>query len=150
MPHFTLPVALPGGPVIDIMVGPSQARAHALSQAGQPVPVPVSVRALIDTGASCTCIDPAALSTLGLSPRGVTPVFTPSTGSIPHLANTYDVSIVIPCGTMIPLSLPNVPITESALSNQGIHALLGRDVLSRCIFIYNIYNGQTQILSLAF
>jgi hypothetical protein len=68
-------------------------------------------------------------------------VLTPSTGAIPHQANTYDVSLVMPCGTMTPLFVPNLPIMESDLAAQGIQALIGRDVLSKCVFIYNGQNG---------
>lgn len=147
MPHFTIQLANPGGPIVDAFVGVSHARASALVASKQVVPNPVTLRALIDTGASCTCIDPAAIASLGLAPTGVTQVLTPSTGTTPHQANTYDVSVWIPCGTMMPLSIANLPVTESNLAAQGIQALIGRDVLGRCILVYN---GQEQILSLAY
>jgi predicted aspartyl protease len=146
MPHFTLLLS-PNGPIVDVWIGVSQARAQALIIAKQPIPPAVTVRALVDTGASCTCIDPSALATLGLSPTGLTPMFTPSTGGTPHQANTYDVNLMIPCGTMMPLVIGNLAIAESTLINQGIQALLGRDVLSRCMLVYN---GMNNFLSLAY
>ena len=33
--------------------------------------------------------------------------------------------------------VPNLPITESNLTGLGIQALIGRDVLSKCVLIYN-------------
>jgi hypothetical protein len=66
---------------------------------------------------------------------------------IRNQANTYDVSIVIPCGNMIPLVAGNLAVTESELAVQGIQALIGRDVLSRCLLVYN---GLSGILSLAY
>ena len=80
MPYLTLQIA-PGGPLLDIMVGVSQARSQALQKLNLPIPSPVQVRGLVDTGASCTCIDPGALNHLGLSATGISQMLTPSTGA---------------------------------------------------------------------
>src|SRR5205085_2512733 len=84
------------GPILNALIGVSEGRRAALTTANQPIPAAVRIRALVDTGASCTCVDPSVLQSLNLTPTGVTPVNTPSTGSTPHLANEYDVSILIP------------------------------------------------------
>jgi hypothetical protein len=63
--------------------------------------------------------------------------------------DTYDVDFVI-YKTLNdpPLSMPNLRVAACELFlRQGIHALIGRDVLSRCIFVYN---GENNIFSLAF
>ncbi len=60
MPHFTLGLT-PEGPVIDLVVMASQPRVDALKSAGLPIPTPVALRCLIDTGASGTCFDAAAI-----------------------------------------------------------------------------------------
>jgi hypothetical protein len=145
MPHVTLQIAS-GGPLIDILVGVSEAREEALLRVGQVVPTPVRIRGLIDTGASCTCIDPSALQSLGLTPTGSTPMLTPSTGATAHNADQYDVSLVL-LHPNLNLTFPEVAIVESELSIQGIQALIGRDVLQGCLFIYD---GQTGIFTLAF
>ena len=51
-----------------------------LKKASQPLPPMVQVRALIDTGASHTCVDPTILHPLNLTPTGSTPVHTPREG----------------------------------------------------------------------
>jgi hypothetical protein len=140
MPHFTLQLTNPGGPIVDAFVGLSHARVTALLAAKQPVPSAVRLRALVDTGASCTCFDPGALVSLGPFPTGVTQVLTPSTGTAPHQASTYDVNITIPCGNLMPLVVGNLAIIESNLAVQGIQALFGRDILSRCMLVYNGQN----------
>jgi hypothetical protein len=145
MPTVSLQVA-PGGPLIDIMVGVSQSRAQTLQAAGQPVPNAVPVRGLVDTGASCTCIDPSVFQTLGLTPRGVTQMLTPSTGQQFHQAPTYDVSLIL-THPAISLTFPNVSVAESHLSIQGIQALIGRDILNSCLLVYD---GQRGIFILAF
>jgi hypothetical protein len=55
----------PEGPVVNLLVGVSEPAVAALQAANQPVPPPVSVRALIDTGASCTCIVAGVLQPQG-------------------------------------------------------------------------------------
>jgi len=131
-------------------IGVSQARQTALVAAHLPIPNPVQIIALVDTGASCTCIDPTVLQSLQLTPTGSTPMNTPSTGPAPHLANQYDVSIIIPGpGPGYPAFFSHtVPVVESQLlSAQGFHALFGRDILQHCLFIYN---GTTGMFTLAY
>lgn len=60
MPFVTLPLSA-AGPMMDVLVAVSAPLHHALQKAGKPVPPPQQARALIDTGASCTCIDPSIL-----------------------------------------------------------------------------------------
>lgn len=56
----------------------------------------------------------------------------------PAMCNQYDVSIVIPCPKALPFQVLTTAVTEHEFFNaQGFHALIGRDILSRCVFIYN-------------
>jgi hypothetical protein len=57
------------------------------------VPPPVIVRALIDTGASCTCLDPLVIAKLGLAPSGTVQVHTPSTAGSAVTCNQFDVAV---------------------------------------------------------
>lgn len=145
MPQLTLQIAA-GGPLVDIAVAVSDERREALVKAGQPVPNPVLIRALIDTGASCTCIDPSVLQHLGLTPTGSTPIHTPSTGTGTHNADQYDVNIVLR-HPELSLTLGTIPVIEAHLVMQGIQALLGRDVLASCLLVYN---GELGFFTLSF
>jgi len=145
MPVLSLQIS-PGGPVIDILVGVSRARQQALQQAAQPIPAPVMIRGLVDTGASCTCIDPSIVTALGISPSGTATLHTPSTGTQTHQANQYDVSLVL-VHPQISYTIHAVPVVESHLAIQGIQGLIGRDVLSNCLFIYD---GRSGIFTWAF
>lgn len=137
MPYFTLQLTT-SGPIVDAFIGISDARATALKANSITVPTHVKIRALIDTGASCTCIDPSVLSSLNLSATGSTLVNTPTTGNAPSTAFQYDVSLAIPCDQNTSFYLGNVPIIESALlAMQGFHALIGRDILQHCLFKYD-------------
>jgi hypothetical protein len=79
------------------------------------------------------------LTTLGLTPTGTTLVNTPTTGTTPQPADLYDVALVIPAGVgAAPLFSQTMPVMASELlAAQGFHALIGRDILSQCVFVYN-------------
>lgn len=149
MPHFTLQVS-PQGPLLSAVVRISQERHLALTTNKLPVPNPVAIRALVDTGASATCIDPSVLQSLQLTPTGNASMNTPSTGKQPVSVDQYDVSILVPPSgaNQIPLIFNTIPvICTELLSSQGFHALIGRDVLMHCIFTYN---GSTGLFTLAY
>ena len=138
MPHFSLQVSQ-SGPIIDAIVGVSIARRAALVAAGQTVPATVQIRALLDTGASNTAIDPVVLTSLSLTPTGTVLVSTPTTGAAPQIVSQYDVGFMIPGPTGgAPLLSQTLPVIASELfAAQGFHALIGRDILSQCVFMYN-------------
>jgi hypothetical protein len=149
LPYFTRQVAPNGSLLVVAVAGVSQARRNALIAAGQPIPNPVNIQGLIDTGASNTCIDPSVLTALNLSPTGSTLMNTPSTGATPVSVDTYDVSLTIFAATPhAPLMLHTIPVSSSELlAAQGFHALIGRDILKNCLLTYD---GQGGLFSLAF
>lgn len=149
MPHFTIPIG-PNGPLLQAIVGVSQARAAALQKANHAIPTPQSIFGLVDTGASCTCVDPAVLQALQLSPTGSATINTPSTGKQPHVANQYDVSLIIPGPTPShpAFYIHTLAVVDAQLfAAQGFHALIGRDVLQHCLLAYN---GATSLFTLAY
>jgi hypothetical protein len=89
------------------------------------------------------------LAALNLTPTGTIDIVTPSTGQGTHTADTYDVDFKIGAGPNdIPLSISNLRVASCDLFlKQGIHALIGRDILQRCILIYN---GAISMFSLSF
>ena len=122
----------------------------ALLASKLPVPNPLQIRALVDTGASGTCIDPSVLIALGLTPTGSVQVNTPSTGGMPHTAAQYDIAVIVPPANPShpALMLPSVPVIASELLQlQGFHALIGRDVLSDCVLHHN---GTMRLFTLAY
>ena len=100
------------------------------------LPAHRKIRLLVDTGASCSCIDSQILASLAIAPTGTAPIHTPSTGGVPYTCSQYDVSIII-FDVVQNHTLPVVPIIESDFTAQGIDGLLRRDILSKMLLIYD-------------
>jgi hypothetical protein len=148
MPILNAPV-LSEGPIVRALVHVSAARAEAMQNAGLQLPQAEIITALLDTGVSCTAIDPSILKKLGIPATGSVPILTPSTDQKPHICNQYDVLLAIITSHpshyhVVSLTLP---IIETNLSLQGIQGLIGRDILSKGVFWYN---GHENSFSLAF
>jgi hypothetical protein len=147
MPHFTLTYG-PIGPLIHAFIGVSQPRLAALIKVGAPIPPPIVVKALVDTGASHTVVDPTILKGLALSPRRIAKTLTPTTGAAPVKCYTYDVSIHVPLGVATALFSKHAwEVTCLDLKHQGFEVLLGRDVLSEGLLVYD---GKAGTFSMAF
>lgn len=150
MSHFTNQTSQAGGPRLHAAVAVSDPRRKALEEAGKAVPNSVPVQALVDTGASCTCVDPSVLEKLGLQPTGSVQVHTPSSGSNPDQHDQFDIGLLIPGSdrSHLPLHLDAVSVVAAELlANQGFEVLIGRDILSDCILIYN---GPVGVFTMAF
>lgn len=146
MPSINIPIT-PAGPIVQIMLGVSIPKADAMKKAGVPVPKFVAGNFLVDTGASCTCVDPQVVAPLGLAPSGSVSIQTPSTAGNSHQCNQYDASIYIPNGASGGHFIDAMPVLETHLSSQGIDGLIGRDILDRCTLVYN---GSLGVLTLAY
>jgi hypothetical protein len=90
------------------------------------------------------------LQKLSLEPTGRATVNTPSTGNTPVSVDQYDVSIVIhgASASQPPLNFGTIPVIHAELFGvQGFHALIGRDILEHCLFVYN---GSSGIFTLSY
>ena len=145
MPHLTLPTTNDFA-IVDLSVDVTRARSKALQAANHGLPKPLKIRGLIDTGASGTAIDRDIVKLLGLQPTGVLSIHTPSTASQAHRCHTYDVSLRVDHPAANETFDPIVAV-ESDLAAHGFQALIGCNVLKKCIFIYD---GEAATFSLAF
>lgn len=146
MPHVSYQLDLQRGPLVELLVGISTPRQQALQKAGLTPPSPIMIRFLIDTGASCTVLDQTSIAPLGLVPTGQTRVNTPTTGAQPESRFQYDVGVLLYHADNSRM-FHNLPIIATDLSNQGIGGLLGRDILQKCLLIYD---GSAGTFALAF
>lgn len=136
MPSFTtqLPDLHQRGPIFEARFIVPPEIEKALTTAGKPLPALVIGTALIDTGATNTVIDEDIPGKLGLNPVGVTNIRTATTDSHPCL--TYSIRIVFPAGFAI-----RTTAIAAKLKNQGLDALIGREILRMGTLWYNGYNG---------
>lgn len=141
MNSFSLPLSAEG-PLVDAEVGFGEHLVRSLRQAGRAIPEPVKMRALLDTGADVTCIDKHVLAPLvarGLPFTRFVYSNVPALGGLlPSLE--YDVGLTIPHPTGQPrssLRVRAIAIIEKPLGALGYQAVIGRDVLDRCLFIYD-------------
>jgi hypothetical protein len=140
--HTLSSVIEPEGPLVDVLIGLAAGDVRTLRLAGRPVPAPVAVRALIDTGSEGCCADPKVLAPF--LAQGMTLlrfVFTnvPALGGI-SLGAEYavDLTIVHPSGApRANLVLRDHSALEQPLGALGYQALIGRDALARCLFVYD-------------
>lgn len=135
MPHLTLPVTRAGA-VLDVLVGVGLPRATALRAAGAQAPAPVSVRALIDTGARYTCVTPEVLQRLGTTFVGTTRIRTPSSGAAGHSRRLFEVSLSIehPSPHLLKGA---IHVIERSFSGHGVSCLIGRDLLAERLLVYD-------------
>jgi len=139
----------PRGAVIDVLVGVSDPRRQILVKHGFPVPAPLHVRALIDTGADVSGFAPRLFTALGLTPVDQIALYTPSTPpNCPHMADVFDVSLsVVAGGSPCVMPISSVFAADGWLPEEGIEALIGRDILDSCFFQYM---GPDRTFTLAF
>lgn len=125
------------GPVIEVMVHPPGPIAKKLSDEGKPIPRR-KLLALIDTGASGSCINDDIAQDLGLVARDIVDVKTPS-GSAQQ--PVYDLGFSLPMANIV----LQVQALGADLKEQPYQALIGRDILRFCTLIYNGWDNSYQL-----
>jgi hypothetical protein len=152
MQTLRLALTLREGSLVNVLVGFAAANIQKLRQASQPVPQPLSFRALIDTGAEVTTLDSTVitpLAALGLQPSKIVLSNMPAGGGLsPVYEYTVGLSLMHPSGNpRHNLSIRTLPVCERTLGPLGYRVLIGRDVLSRCLLVYD---GPSQSVTLAY
>jgi hypothetical protein len=122
----------PRGPFIEATVMASPQHVDQLKALHLPVPSPAIVRALVDTGASSCVLDSGIISRLGLIQTGKTLVHTSTTGQNYEERDLYDASIFIG-DSLQGFAMFTVGFVRSDLASEGFLAIIGWDILNRCI-----------------
>jgi hypothetical protein len=119
----------PDGALVDVLVGLSRPEIRRLRAAGRPVPASVALRALLDTGAECTCVDPQSLVGLLLPLKGIGLTNVPAMGGLtPAAQHDASLTVVHPAGTSQNLVIHEHQVVELALGQLGYQMLIGRDL----------------------
>ncbi len=128
------------GPVVQVVVTAAEPLLSQLLQQGIPAPEPVAGLALIDTGASATCIDDDAAAKLKLPVVDVVSIASASHASTKQ--NVYPVTFHI---QGLPVTVNSLRTVGAPLAAQGLLALFGRDLLQLFTLFYNGLTGQITI-----
>ncbi len=115
------------GPCVEAFIGVASIIERQWRQEDLSIPPPIKGYALIDTGASSTCVDDSVARRLGLPVVDVVHISSASHPST--LQNVYPVQLMIegfPVSIEVPMAIGTM------LASQGIIALIGRDLLRHC------------------
>jgi hypothetical protein len=147
MPVTRVPIGS-DGPVVDLGLWIGRAAAQALIAGGRPVPTPRTIRALIDTGADRTAIHPGALGSIHSPPAGTARVRRPGSKGAFRLVDLHDVRLAFPAGSAPSARAVWVEIGAVAVApaDPGILALIGRDMLAHCQFLYDGWKGELLLI----
>lgn len=128
------------GAVLPVEVNIPKALHDLLNIKKQPVPKHVSGVALIDTGATKSCADDKVLIGLGIKPIGVVKIGTAKGATQCKLfpARLYFPSIRLNVNFS---SMAGVNLKGQVIRGAPLIALVGRDVLSKCLLIYSGHQG---------
>lgn len=125
------------GPLLEGEIDIPSALVDYLTQARKRIPKPIKGWILIDTGATRTAVDERTIKKLKISSVGTTPVTTArgkkTCGLYPcklHFTSAAIRDIEVTRAT-------GVNLARQSVANKPIIALLGRDILSKVIFVYN-------------
>jgi Aspartyl protease len=124
------------GPAIDLAVAVGGSWQRQLSAQGAVVPSPLTVRALIDTGADISVVHPHVLQQLGVQPTGSIRIRRPGTGPGFRPASLARVRLSIG-GTSSGTRWISTRVVGISPSTPTVLALIGRDVLAECTLFYN-------------
>ncbi len=131
------------GPLIQVDIGlPSQLR-NILEKEKKKIPKPIRTNALIDTGASKSCISSRIANEFKFNPVDIV---TMQTAGNPHQTNAYYIFVDLINTFGQPILFDPLKVLEAPLIGQNIGFLVGRDILQRMTFIYT---GFTNTILLA-
>ena len=127
------------GPVVPVLLSISDEAHQALMAAGKPIPEPVTGLALIDTGATWTCVDEDTARRAGLPTRGTAKMASASHPE--HEVPVFAGRIVL---DSININTPNA-MGVNLSGFPGLIALIGRDMLQNCLFVYDGNSGSMSL-----
>jgi hypothetical protein len=132
------------GPIIDVLISIPLALAELYTKQNKPIPSPIAGIGLIDTGATRSCVHDEIMKQLGVYPIGVATSGT-AAGQVQH--SLYPAHFSFPAANInIDFSsVVGVNLTGQNVDGKPIIALIGREVLSMGIFVYNGHVGAFSI-----
>lgn len=124
------------GPILGVEISIPKELADLLTSEKKTIPSPKAGYALIDTGATRSGVDHSVITKLGVQPVGIAQTLTAG-GEVEQ--NLFPAHFRFPAENIeIDFSsVLGVNLKGQHIDGQPIIALLGRDMLSKFVFIYN-------------
>jgi len=124
------------GAIIKVQICINSVLSEIYTANGTPLPDPITLNALIDTGSIFTIIKTGAIDKLSLNPNGYQLVMgvNDSKGT---KQPTYNVGL-----SFYGIDYFDVRAIVQPLYFPGISCLIGRDILHNCLFVYNGKTGE--------
>jgi hypothetical protein len=146
MPQLTFPI-LTDGLLVDALVGLAGPATTALVAANQPIPRPLVVRGIIDTGSDVSAVSEATLLQLGIGKlyRATTTTFSGSTEVDICLASLSITNFNDPQAALF--VQPNVVVMKMLEVLPKSDVVLGRNALEEC---RTIIDGPRKVFTLEF
>lgn len=127
------------GALVDLLVGLGRSDLQQYRKALRPIPQPLQLRALIDSGADATCLDPVVINQLALPWVHLTFANMPAVMGL-GIATQHraGVTLLHPSGNPADhLVFAEMLVCELPLRSLGFDAILGRDILDTLRFLYD-------------
>ncbi len=117
------------GLLLDVLIGLDGGAMMSLRAAGQPIPAPLRVHALIDTGTDATSMSPVLVRQLGLAP-GIS-AYTQTAGGL-IAVELFDISLSIPdpMGVVAGFVATQVLAMQLSVALPDCDVLLGLDLIT--------------------
>jgi hypothetical protein len=137
MPRLDVTIG-PNGPIIEVRLWVVPEDAAKLAAAGLPIPQPISVTGLVDTGAQVTAIQRSLAEWMGIPVFSVLEARSSVLGDEARVVDVYRIRM-----TFGPLEAPDPPKWRTinavgvSVISPGATVLIGRDLLATCRFTYD-------------
>ncbi len=128
------------GPFLEVFVTIPQALVEFYTKEKIPVPSPIAGMALIDTGASKSCVHGPIMRDLKVSPINTATTHT-AAGAVIHSLYPAHFTFPVPNINIEFASVVGVDLSGQTIGGKQLIALIGRDVLAMGIFLYNGHHG---------
>ena len=128
------------GPCVVVAISAPRFEIEEGRGVGLEYPEPYRVRALIDTGAAVTVVNPELIKTCRLRHTGFAEIVAAGgSGRYQELA----AAIYFPDTDLVSIEL--IRVVACPIVRQPVSCLIGRDILRRWRFLYNGTTGQVRI-----
>jgi hypothetical protein len=132
MPTLIFPISA-DGLCLPALVSPGTTQMQAIQAAGLPIPAPLHVRAMLDTGSDLTAVVPRILTALGASPSGSAQTRTAS-GSVNVQFYKIGLSLYDPAGpSALSLFRTSWTVTSLQYDLPDVEVLIGMDLISELV-----------------